>query len=516
MQDISISTPVLPAVDFATNEAHAKHAFDSMRASFNELQKTAVSLRVAELAKFRDHVVKNREMVIDSLMAECGKTRTDANIEFLGTVDWIKWVEENAVKQLEDEKVKTPLLLLGKKSKIIHEGLGVVLLITPWNYPFHTGLTQFVSAFACGNTVVYKPSEVTPMAGIYEKLIEPFKLLKSAMFIAYGNGQLGSALIDERPEKIFFTGSTRTGIAISTQAAKYLIPVDTELGGKDAMIVFESASIKRAAAGAIWGAFTHSGQSCSAVERLYVQSSIYDEFVAKVKEETAKIVQSIKDEDGSVDIGRVTVDFQYDIIDSHVKDAIEKGATVVNGGAGIDRSKLMYAPTVLTDVTDDMLTMKRETFGPVLPIVPFDTEEEVIALANDSEYGLQASVFSNDLAQAERVARRLEVGGVSINNVNMVEGNPWLSFGGRKQTGTGRARGVEGFLAYTRSKHILIDQNSDKIEGNWYPYTTTKYNQFVKFINSIFARGPMQTAKMAVTGLKVEKISQSSRKDLES
>lgn len=493
----------------------AGQAFDAMREQFKALKKTTVKQRIKVLANVRDHIMNHREMVIDSLMKECGKTRTDANIEFLGTLDWLRWIEQNGEKYLEDEKMPTPLLLLGKKSRIIHEPLGVVLLITPWNYPFHTGLTQIFSAFACGNTVVYKPSEITPMKGIYETLLEPFDLLKKSVFIAYGNGGLGVELIEQRPEKIFFTGSTRTGIAISKQAAQYLIPVDTELGGKDPMIVFNSANLNRAAAAAIWGAFTHNGQSCSAVERLYVQSGIYDEFVQKLKEETEKLVQSLDDPDGNVDLGRITVDFQYDIIKSHVDDAIEKGATVIAGGHEIDRDKLLFAPTVLTDVTPDMLTIKKETFGPVLPVIKFETEEEALRMANDSEYGLQGSVFTDDMKQADRVMRELEVGGVSINNVNMVEGNPWLSFGGRKQTGTGRARGIEGFLAYTRAKHVLIDPNNGKIEGNWYPYTSKKYNKFVELITHHFSRKPLHTAKMAIAGLTLERISMKSRKEID-
>lgn len=495
------------------NQALAETAFSQMRDFFsNRLKKTSIDERLAVLADLRDHIMANQEMVLESLMRECGKTRTDASIEFLGTLDWLRWIEDNAKKYLADEKMPTPLLLLGKKSKIIHEPLGVVLLITPWNYPFHTGLTQIFSAFACGNTVVYKPSEITPMQGIYEALLAPFSLIRDSVYIAYGDGDLGVELIEQRPEKIFFTGSTRTGIAISKQAAGHLIPVDTELGGKDAMIVFNSANITRVVSAAIWGAFTHNGQSCSAVERLYVQAGIYDQVVQGLKDETAKLVQKNTDPDGNVDLGRVTVDFQYDIIKNHVEDAIAKGATVVAGGHEIDRDKLLFAPTVLTDVTPDMLTIQKETFGPVLPVIKFDTEAEAIRLANDSEYGLQGSVFSDDLAQAERIARALEVGGVSINNVNMVEGNPWLSFGGRKQTGTGRARGIEGFLAYTRSKHILIDPNSSKIEANWYPYTTKKYKKMQQMVKHLFSRQTLSTVKMGIAGLTLERIALKPRK----
>lgn len=493
--------------------AQAQDAFEQMRTAFKTLKKTTIKQRLKALGKLRDHIVKEREVIIESLMAECGKTRTDANIEFLGAIDWLRWIENHAYKFLKDEKAPTPLILLGKKSKIIHEPLGAILIIAPWNYPFHIGITQIFTAFACGNTVVYKPSEITQMKGIYEHLFKAVPLIEQSVFMAYGNGDFGRALIDQKPEKIFFTGSTRTGIAISKQAADYLIPVDLELGGKDPMIVFDSANVKRAVAGAVWGAFTHSGQSCSAVERLYVQSGIYDEVVAGLKEETEKLVMSLEDKNGSVDLGHMTVDFQYNIAKDHVEDAVAKGATVLTGGQPVSPEKLQYKPTVLTGVDTSMKAVSQETFGPVMPVIKFETEEEVIELANDSSYGLQGSVFSGDKKQAERVMRELEVGGVSINNVNLVEGNPWLSFGGRKQTGTGRARGVEGLLAFTRSKHVLIDPSSSKIEANWYPYTASKYALFLNVIKHLFSRSPIHMIRMGIFGLKLESESQKPRHD---
>lgn len=482
-----------------------------MRQAAAQLRRTSIAERVEVMHGLRDHIVAERERVIESLMVECGKTRTDANIEFLGALDWLRWLEDNAAKFLADEKVATPLLLMGKKSKIIHEPLGVVLIIAPWNYPFHIGITQIFTAFAAGNAVVYKPSELTPMRGIYEAMLEPFPMIRDAVSIVYGNGETGRALIDGLPEKIFFTGSTRTGKAISKQAADYLIPVDLELGGKDPMIVFAGANLDRAVAAAVWGAFTHNGQSCSAVERVYVEESIHDEFVRRAKAETEKLIQKTGDSDGNADIGRITVKFQMDKVIDHVEDARAQGATVETGGRVLDADKLLYAPTVLSRVNHNMKAVMEETFGPVLPIMPFKTEEEAIRLANDSPYGLQGSVFSADLAQCERVARALEVGGVSINNVNMVEGNPWLSFGGRKQTGSGRARGVEGLYAFTRSKHILADPNSGKIEANWYPYTPGKYRLLLDLIRDNFARTPWRLVKLALTGLSLEKESQKRR-----
>ncbi|MGM0563525.1 MAG: aldehyde dehydrogenase family protein [Pseudomonadota bacterium] len=481
-----------------------------MRQVFVQLQQTSVRQRLNELGKVRAEMLRQRETVVESLMRECGKTRIDANIEFLGTVDWLKWLEDHGERFLREEHVPTPITLMGKKSRIFYEGLGPVLIIAPWNYPLHIGITQIFTAFACGNTVVYKPSEVTPMRGIYESLLAASSLLSRSVTVVYGDGDKGRELIDQRPEKIFFTGSTKTGRAIARQAADYLIPVDLELGGKDPMIVFAGANLDRAVAAAVWGAFTHNGQSCSAVERLYVQDSIYEEFIQRLKAATEALVQKPGD-DGDADLGRLTVDFQYRIARKHIDEALEKGARVLAGGGEIDADKLLMEPTVLVDVDDGMLAVSEETFGPVLPVLRFADEEEVVRKANDSRYGLQASVFTPDKAQAERVAHRLEVGGVSINNVNMVEGNPWLSFGGRKETGWGRARGVEGLRAFTRSKHILADPDNGKIEANWYPYTRKKHDQVVRFIHALFERSPLRLLRVIATGLKLERISQKKR-----
>lgn len=483
-------------------------AADTMSAAhkaFSFLRYTSHAERIRSLGKVRENIVRMRSEITDTLVKECGKTRTDANIEIIGVLDWIKWLQDHSSRFLQDQKVPTPITLMGKKSRIYHEPLGPVLIIAPWNYPFHIGITQIFTAFICGNPVLYKPSEITPMKGLYEKVLSADSLIAESVQICYGDGQLGRDLIDQQPEKIFFTGSTRTGKAISRQAADYLIPVDLELGGKDPMLVFSGANIKRAVSAAVWGAFTHNGQSCSAVERLYVQEDILQEFTEELILQTKALKQRPVDELGDTDLSRITVRFQYDIVLDHINDAVTKGARILTGGNVIDEQQLMVEPTVLDNVTSDMKAVSEETFGPVLPLMSFKTENDAIRLANDSGFGLQASVFTADPAQGTRVARQLEVGGVSVNNVNMVEGNPWLSFGGRKQTGTGRTRGVEGLMAFTRSKHILIDPDSGKTEANWYPYTRKKYGLVVGFLKALFVESPFRLAKAAITGLALER-----------
>ena len=282
-----------------------------------------------------------------------------------------------------------------------------------------------------------------------------------------------------------------------------MIPVDLELGGKDQAIVFDDVNLDRAVAGVMWGALTNAGQSCSSVERVYVHEAIYSQFVDKLTAEVNRLVLNWGDT-GNADIGGMTVDFQLDIVRRHVENAQSKGAKVLTGGSVLHENELFYLPTVLTDVTEAMDIMKEETFGPLLPIMKFKSEEQIIEHSNNTEFGLSASVWSKDLKRAERVARQLECGAVSINNVMLTEANPWLPFGGTKASGYGRQKGEEGLLGFTRSKSVLIDADSAKLEPNWYPYTQKKYNLFIDLINALFIKSPVKLLKLAVIGMKLE------------
>src|SRR5699024_10272679 len=428
--------------------------------------------RMQELNQWRLRIGELQDEIVDSIVAETGKSRTDALVsEILGVVDYLSWLTKAAPKALGEEKVSTPLSLMGKKSRIWYEPVGVVLVISPWNYPFHIAATTIAAAFAAGNSVILKPSEYTLMKGIIEKTVAGLPLLSRALTVAYGDGMLGAELVEAKPDLISFTGSAATGRKISIAAAQHLIPVELELGGKDAMVVFDDVNIERTSAGALWGGLTNAGQSCTAVEKLYVQQSIYPQMVAAMEKALAKLVVST-DDGGDADLGAITTDFQADIILEHLEDARAKGATVV-GGERLPDSNLI-TPALVTNVTDDMLVMQKETFGPVIVVVPFATEEEVLATINESIFALSASVWSKDIKRARRVASQIRCGAVSINNVMLTEGNPALPFGGVGESGSGRVKGVEGLRGMARSKAILIDKQSSKIEANWFPYTSEK------------------------------------------
>ncbi|SDT87146.1 aldehyde dehydrogenase family protein [Pseudomonas orientalis] len=488
----------------------AQVAFAKARQAFSTHSQLSIRARLAELSKLKQTILADRSMIIAQVMQEVGKCRTDALVaEILGTLDWLNWLESNAERLLRPEKVKTPITLLGKQSLLLHEPLGVVLIICPWNYPFHNAITGIAAAIVTGNAVVYKPSEHAPCKGLVERVLACSPILQALVQVVYGTGSLGSALIDQQPAKIFFTGSGPTGSKIMAQASRELIPVELELGGKDPMIVFADAPIARSVAAALWGGFTNAGQSCSGVERLLVEHSIQDRFVDNLVKEAQKLVVRVGD-NGDADVGRMTVDFQRDKVIEHVQDALNLGARL-RFGAIPSANCLTVQPIILDRVTPRMRVWTEETFGPVLPVMAFSSEAQAIELANDTHYGLCASVFTADPQRALRVAGALEVGGVSINNVNMSEGNPGLPFGGAKKSGFGKLRGPEGLLGFTRSKAVLIDKSGSKIEANWYPYTQRKFTLFERFIQALYGPQRLRLLAIAWHGLRLEAFSQKPR-----
>ncbi len=491
--------------------AEAAAIFERAREGALAVAALTVEQRLPYLTTLRKVVLEQREAIIDRIQRDTGKSRSDALIsEIFGVLDSLAWLERDAAKALRDRKQPTPIALMGKKSATWYEPLGTILVISPWNYPFYQAIVPIACAFAAGNAVVYKPSEWTPLQGLVEDLLLRSGFAPSWVQVVYGDGAVGATLVDQRPDKIFFTGSTRTGARILAQAAAQLIPVELELGGKDAMIVFDDVNLQRAAAGAAWGALTTTGQSCTSVERLFVQESIYQPFKQALVKEVERMVQAI-DSDGDADVGAMTTDFQVKIVAEHVADARAKGAVFLTG-ADWDGTSRLIPPIVVDSVRDDMLLAREETFGPIIPLLPFSSEEEVIRRANDSEYGLTASVWSQDLERAVRVSRALRVGGVSINNVMATEANPALPFGGVKKSGFGRYKGEHGLHAFCNIKSVLVDKDSGKIEANWYPYTKEKYRLFSEMTVNLFSGGILSLAKFALSGLKLESYSKKAAK----
>jgi acyl-CoA reductase-like NAD-dependent aldehyde dehydrogenase len=493
-----------------TSSTQIQTVYKTAKTSFEVIRNLPIDERLYQCQKIQHYIIENKESIIDRIIQENGKSRFDCLVnEIFSVAATLDYYHANAKKILRDKRVSTPLVLAGKSSKIIYEPIGPVLIISPWNYPLYQTLVPCLSAFIAGNSIIFKPSEITPLKGLIEDILDRSGFMKEAIQVVYGGAETGSQLIDHKPAKIFFIGSVNTGKAIMSQAANHLIPVELELGGKDPMIVFDDVNVERSVNGALWGGFMNSGQTCISVERLYVQSNLYDSFVDILTKKIRQINCSGQSNDEYTDIGKMTSERQVEIVHDHVADAVAKGAQVIMGGKRND-DPFYYPPTLLVDVDHSMIIMTEETFGPVLPIMKFDSEDDVIQLANDTPYGLAASVWSNDRKRAERVAKQLTTGNVSINNVILTVANPALSFGGIKNSGFGRYKGEFGLHAFSNVKSILADWRMANNELHWYPYTPIKYKTFSTLLDSLYSKSK-SWLKFALTGIKVEWLNRKER-----
>ncbi len=488
--------------------ARAEKAFETLRAM-------SVGQRLDELLKLKRYLLNNREKVARRIVEETGKCMTDALLtEIFPTLDLIDYYNKYAVRILADKKVHTPLMLLGKKSRIVYEPLGPVLIISPWNYPFNLSVLPFICAFIAGNPVILKPSKETPLKGVLEEMIAESGFMPDALQVVYASRRTADLLIDKKPAKIFFTGSVNVGRKIMARAAELLVPVELELGGKDPMLVFEDVNLNRAVNGAIWGGFVNSGQTCTSVERIFVHESIYEPFLAMLKEKTEGIVTlqhaEGQTDEGALTMGCMTADFQIREIEAQLETSVHMGARIVTGGKRQPGSHV-FPPTIVADVAPDMPIQCQETFGPVVTVTPFTDEDEAVRMANDSVFGLSASVWSADSVRARRVARRLTTGNVSINNVLATQANPALPFGGVKHSGFGRYKGEAGLHSFSNIKSVLEDRNSGMLELYWYPYSQEKYALFQAMIDAVFRKSPLRLVRTVAVALKLLRLSRKQR-----
>lgn len=455
------------------------------REGFGMWSRLSISERTGYLRKLKQLMVDEMDEIAKIISEDTGKVLTESIVaDIMPTLDAIDHVIRHGGKALSRKKVKTPLLLFGKKSFIEYMPRGVVLVISPWNYPLQLAMVPMISALAAGNSVILKPSEVTPLVGkCIEDLFNRSGFPEGTVQVAHGGKEAGAAFTGGKPDYIFFTGSVRTGKIIQQQAAKDLIPTTLELGGKDPMIVFEDANLERAVKAAAWGAFTNSGQVCMSAERLYVERSIYGEFLEKLKKEVNSLQQG---NDVNADVGSMTFPAQKDVVKAQLDEALERGAKLETGLTPAEWKGDMFLPlTVITDVKQDMKIIQEESFGPLLPVVPFDTEEEAIAYANGTVFGLNASVWTRDKAKARRVSSRLVSGAVVINDVLITVANHGLPFGGTKESGIGRYHSEAGLRIFCHEKAIMEDMGFMNSEIQWYPYKG-KYPLFLNLFKSYF------------------------------
>jgi acyl-CoA reductase-like NAD-dependent aldehyde dehydrogenase len=457
--------------------------------------------RARYLERAAQVLIDESDEIRDLIVAEQGKPRNEAfSMEVLPTIDALHWIAGEGQRILADERVPMPQLFLKtKQTAFTYEPLGVIAVIAPWNYPWSIPLGEVAMALMAGNGVVLKPASLTPLIGerivhVFERAGVPEGLIRAV----HGPGT-GSALVSSDVAKVFFTGSVETGRGVGEECARRLKGSVLELGGKDPMIVLPDANLDHAIAGALWGGFANAGQTCSGIERVYVTREVAEPFIAGVVAGAQRL--RVGDPMGwDTEIGPMVSTEQFELVRELVDDAVAAGATLECGGPlteepGTGLSGDFYAPAVLTGVTHDMRIMREEIFGPVLPIVVVGSEDEAVTLANDSEFGLGASVWTSDRSKGERIARELESGMVWINDHMFSHGACQCAWGGVKESGLGRTHSKFGLYECVNVK-LRVWEPSVVRNAWWHPYDETLGKALRQTATLLYGRPSIRAAAL--------------------
>jgi acyl-CoA reductase-like NAD-dependent aldehyde dehydrogenase len=422
--------------------------FELLKTAQPSWAKVPIAQRVPVLKKFGELLEENTERLASVLTSEVGKPLQQSRNEINGAIARIKWLTDNAEKYLANEIISSGN---GMEEKIVYEPLGVICNISAWNYPYLVGVNVFVPALLAGNAVMYKPSEYSTLTGLeIEKLLKQSGVHENIFHVAIGAGNAGEILLELPFDGYYFTGSYKTGKYIYEKVAPKMVPCQCELGGKDPLYVADDiADIKAVAAGTADGAFYNNGQSCCAVERIYVHEKVYDRYI----DEFVKEVQSWKIgspvEEGTY-IGPLSRKEQLNVLENQVADAVSKGAVVLTGGKRVSSTGYYFQPTVLANVNHNMSVMKDESFGPVIGIMKVKDDEEAVQLMQDTEYGLSAAVYSSDKKRASAILQQINAGTGYWNCCDRVSAAlPWS---GRKHSGFGVTLSHAGLRAFVKPK----------------------------------------------------------------
>lgn len=461
-------------------------------------QPTWVALSLTERLRFLRETqrafYRHYDELAATIVSEQGKSYQDAITELLPSLEMFSYYIRIAKKTL---KTRRPFakLVPHRRHRIEHRPHGVVLVISPWNFPVLLSITPIIAALAAGNTVILKPSEYATQ--ISELILQCFKeanLPEGVFQVVHGYGDVGSGLIDARPDKICFTGSEKIGRKIAAKAGEYLIPVTLELGGKDAAIVLEDANIKRTARGLVWAGTINAGQACLSIERVYVVRSVADQLIKAMQDVMDRYVYPGPGDQPRSTYGAITTEAQMNVIEHQVADAEEHKAEIITGKNKPPQDGRFYLPTLITNLPNDAAMNTEETFGPIISIIAVDDEEEAIERANNTRFGLTASVWTENKSRGLRIARQMHTGVASVNEHIWSASTPEMPWGGVKASGNGRTRSIEGLLEMTVTQSLSYERFRLPFEPFWIPYTSLKRTLLNRFIH--FWYGPTWRDKL--------------------